>query len=122
MSDHWEVFLSSKKTLVRVDIGIRKNAPIPGANTLVKVEVQTRGFFSKKLDYGLIGIAEDEIDRQLTDLQLQVGAITYAECKSFFIYTIQEKILFNMLNKVLSKYRKLKCQISVMDDQNGNSI
>lgn len=116
MSEHWDVYLSKNKTLVRVDLGIMQNAPIQGATTLVKVSMQTRGFFSKKLNFELIGTAEDEIDSQLTQYDFVVGAITYADSKSFFMYTMQEKMLVNVLNKILSRYKKLKCEISVADD------
>ncbi|MDF2921618.1 MAG: hypothetical protein K0R57_532 [Paenibacillaceae bacterium] len=116
MTEHWEVFLSREGTLIRADLGIREIVPIDGANTLIRVEIRTRSLFSRKLDYELIGIAEDEIVSQLIDEDHLVGAVTYADCKSFFFYTMQEKRLFNMLDKVLSKYRKLKCEISVMDD------
>jgi len=34
----------------------------------------------------------------------------------FYYYTMQEKLLFNRLDKILSKYRKLKCEISVAED------
>jgi hypothetical protein len=116
MSDHWDVYLSKLKTLVRVDLGIIQNVPIDGAKTLIQVNMQSRSIFSKKLDSELLGTVEDEIDSQLTDLDFVVGAITYADSKSFYYYTMQEKLLFNRLNKILSKYRKLKCEISVAED------
>lgn len=116
MSDHWGIYLSKTKTVVRLDLGIKKNVPIHGASTLVNVKMQTRSFFSKKLNFELIGTAEDEIDSQLTKLDFSIGAITYADSKSFFIYTMQEKILINMLKKILSKYKELKCEILIADD------
>lgn len=116
MSDHWNVYLSKNKTMVRVDLGIIQDVPISGANALVQVNMKSRGFFSKKLDFELIGTAEDEIDSQLTSHDFLVGAITYADSKSFYIYTMHEKILVNMLKKILSKYRKLECEISIGED------
>lgn len=64
----------------------------------------------------LIGTVEDEIDSQLTDHDFVVGAITYADSKSFYYYTEQENLLFNRLRKILSQYRKLKCEILIADD------
>lgn len=118
MSDHWLVYLSKLKTVVRVDVGLVDIAPIDGANTLIKVEMKSRSLFSKKLNFELLGEAEDEIGSHLTDDDIVVGAITYADAKSFYYYTKNKDILFNMLNKVLSKYIKLKCVISTMDDPN----
>ncbi|KIL34241.1 hypothetical protein SD71_21645 [Cohnella kolymensis] len=116
MSDHWDIYLSKNKTIVRVDLGIIQDVPISGANALVKVNMISRGFFSKKLDIELVGTAEDEMDSQLTNHDFLVGAITCADSKSFYIYTMHEKILVNMLNKILSKYRKLECEISIAED------
>ncbi len=116
MSDHWDVYLSKSKTLVRVDVGIIENVPIDGAKTLMEVNMQSRSIFSKKLDFELLGTVEDEIDSHLTELDFVVGAITYADSKSFYYYTMHEDSLFNMLNKVLSKYKKLKCEISIAED------
>lgn len=31
MSDQWDIYLSKQKTIVRVDLGIRKDVPIDGA-------------------------------------------------------------------------------------------
>ncbi|GAA0384795.1 DUF695 domain-containing protein [Paenibacillus motobuensis] len=116
MSGHWDVYLSKDKTIVRVDLGILKNVPIDGAKTLIQVNMKSRKFFSKKLDSELISKVEDEIDSQLTDHDFVVGAITYADSKSFYYYTKQENLLFNRLNKILSQYRKLKCEILIGED------
>ncbi|QTH43878.1 DUF695 domain-containing protein [Cohnella sp. LGH] len=118
MSDQWKVYLSKSKTLIRVDVGIIEDVPINDAVTLLEVNIKSRSFFSKKLDNELVGKVEDEIDSHLTDLDFVVGAITYADSKSFYYYTKQKDLLFNMLNKVLSKYKKLKCVISIGDDPN----
>jgi hypothetical protein len=118
LSDHWMVYFSKLKTVVRVDLGLVDIAPIDGANTLIKVEMKSRSIFSKKLNFELLGEAEDEIGILLTDDDIVVGAITYADAKSFYYYTKNKDSLFNMLNKVLSKYIKLKCVISTMDDPN----
>lgn len=116
MSDYWDIYLSKNKTLVRVDLGIIQDVPINNANTLIEVNMKSRSFFSKKLDFELIGTAEDEIDSQLTEHDFVVGAITYADSKSIYYYTMKEDLLFNRLDKILSKYKKLKCEISVGDD------
>jgi len=93
MSDHWDVYLSKFNTVVRVDLGIIQNAPIDGAKTLIQVNMQSRGIFSKKLDSELLGTVEDEIDSQLTDLDFVVGAITYADSKSFLLLYNARKII-----------------------------
>ncbi|MDB5052448.1 MAG: hypothetical protein JWM44_498 [Bacilli bacterium] len=116
MSDNWDVYFKKNKTLVRVDLGIVHNVPINGANTLIEVNMQSRNFFSKKLNFELLGTAEDEIDRELTEYDYVVGAITYADSKSFYYYTMHENILVYLLKQILSKYKKLKCEISVADD------
>ncbi|MCD9025445.1 DUF695 domain-containing protein [Cohnella silvisoli] len=118
MSDHWEVYLSKSKTVVRVDVGIVGNAPIDGAKILMEVNMKSRSIFSKKLDNELLGTVEDEIESHLTELDYVVGAITYADSKSFYYYTKHKDSLFNMLNKALSKYKKLKCVISIGEDPN----
>jgi len=118
LSDHWLVYLSNSKTVVRVDVGIVDNVPIDGANALLEVNMKSRGIFSKKLNFELLGNAEDEIDSLLTEDDFVVGAITYADSKSFYYYTRDEESLFNKLNKVLSKYKKLKCSISIGVDSN----
>lgn len=116
MSDHWEVYLSESKTLVRVDMGIAEEAPIHGASILLEVNMKPKGLFSKKLDHELLGQVEDEIGSQLTESDYVVGVITYADSKSFYYYTKHEDLIFNKLNQLLSKYRNLKCKISTKDD------
>lgn len=116
MSDNWGIYLSKNKTVVRVDMGIIGTSPIYGANTIVKISMRTRNLFSKKLNYKLIGTAEDEIGSQLTEHDFFVGAITYGDAKSFYIYTKQENRLTNMLNNTLSKYKNLKYEILIGDD------
>jgi len=118
MSDHWEVYQSNSNTVVRVDVGIAENVPIDGANTLMEVNMKSRSIFSKKLNSELVAEAEDGIDSLLTENDFVVGAITYADSKSFYYYTKHENSLFNILNKVLSKYKKLKCVISIGKDPN----
>jgi hypothetical protein len=112
------VYFSKSKTVVRVDIGIAENVPIEGANTLMEVNMKSKSIFSKKLNSKLVGEAEDEIVNLLTEYDYVVGAITYADSKSFYYYTKHKDSLFNMLNKVLSKYKKLKCEISIGEDPN----
>lgn len=112
------VYFSKSKTVVRVDLGIAENVPIEDANTLMEVNMKSKSIFSKKLNSKLVGEAEDEIVNLLTECDYVVGAITYADSKSFYYYTKHKDSLFNMLNKVLSKYKKLKCEISIGEDPN----
>ena len=118
MSDHWEVYYSNSKSVVRVDVGIADNVPIDGANTIMEVNMKSRSIFSKKLNSELVAEAEDEIDSLLTENDLVVGAITCADSKSFYYYTKYKDSLFNKMNKVLSKYKKLQCVISIGEDPN----
>lgn len=47
LSDHWKVYLSKSKTLIRVDVGIFEDVPIKDAVTLLEVNIKSRGFFQR---------------------------------------------------------------------------
>ncbi|KQN98977.1 DUF695 domain-containing protein [Paenibacillus sp. Leaf72] len=121
MSDQWDVYLTqvnNNRIFVRLDMGIRNEVPVNDANKLVIVKIQTKSLFSKKLDFKLLSDIEDEFNIQLTEMDFFIGAVTGADFRTFYIYTKQEQVLNKMLERTLSKNKKLKFEISIEDDPN----
>ncbi|MGZ9583774.1 DUF695 domain-containing protein [Paenibacillus marinisediminis] len=119
MSDQWDIYLTqsdNNNVFVRLDLGIKDSVPISGADKLVQVSIQTKSLFSKKLDFELLSKIEDEIDSALTESDFLIGVITVAETRTFYMYTNQEKNLFNTVERILSKHKKQTSNITIVDD------
>lgn len=119
MSDHWDAYHSSSHgshCVIRLDLGIREEAPIPDANKLAKLHIQTKRLFSKKLNFDLVNEIEDVIDSQLTDNDFYVGVITRSDSRSFYIYTKDEDTLRNTLESIVSRYKKIQVDLTFEED------
>ncbi|TCZ71834.1 DUF695 domain-containing protein [Paenibacillus albiflavus] len=119
MSEHWDIYLTqsnNNNVFVRLDLGIKDSVPISGADKLVQVSIQTKSLFSKKMNFELLHIIEDEIGSALTESDFYIGVITEADMRTFYIYTIQEKKLLNTVESILSKHKKQTSDISIVDD------
>lgn len=123
MSDHWDIYLTqieNNNIFVRLDMGIKNNVPIRNANKLVIVKIQTKSLFSKKLNFKLLSEIEDTFDRHLTNKDFFIGVTTDTECRRFYIYTMQETILKNSIESILTRNKKLKYNISIQNDPEWN--
>lgn len=123
MSDHWDVYLTKieyNNIFVRLDMGIKNNVPVRNANKLVIVKVQTKSLFSTKLNFKILSEIEDTFDRRLTKKDFFIGVTTDSECRSFYFYTMQETILKNSIESILSRNKKLKYNILIQEDPDWN--
>lgn len=119
MSDLWDAYQSTSHDspcVVRLDLGIREEAPIQNANKLAKLHIQTKSLFSKKLNFDLVNEIEDVIYSQLTENDFYVGAITRPDTRSFYIYTKDEDTLRNTLESIVSRYKKIQVDLSFEED------
>jgi regulator of RNase E activity RraB len=123
MSNQWEVYfthIENKQSAVRVDLGIYEEVPINNFSRLAILKLETKSLFSKKLNFNLIGLLEDEIDNAIIASDYFVGVITEAETRRMYIYTKDEEVLQNNLLRILRNHKKVRHELTFVEDTNWN--